>query len=212
MKSNRIYIYLFIMMFLVSVGLAITVVDLSAQNKEDQETLCQLNEKINQLQVRMAEHLPETNKTSAQLALLRFKANVFQSKYPNHSEVAEIVFRKCAHYGFNPYLIMAIIQVESNFNTRAISKHGAYGLMQVNYEVWKDELKVDFTRIFEREYNIDLGLRILKHYYDKASGDMFMALFRYNNGLKNNNTQFNGKIASTCFSVPAIPETLNSSI
>ncbi len=94
---------------------------------------------------------------------------------------------------------MAIIQVESAFDPYAVSSAGAYGLMQINYTVWKDYLSINFNRIFEKEYNIDLGLKVLKHYYDNASGNMFMALFRYNNGYKYNNTKYNGKIIATRF-------------
>ena len=64
-------------------------------------------------------------------------------------------------------------------------------------------MNIDFSRIFHKEYNINLGLKILKHYYDKSSGNMFMALFRYNNGYKHNNTPLNGKIVATRFLFPS---------
>jgi len=44
-----------------------------------------------------------------------------------------------------------------------------------------------------------LGLKVLKHYYDKNAGNMFMALYRYNNGYKFNNQRYNGKIVATKF-------------
>ena len=94
---------------------------------------------------------------------------------------------------------MSIIQVESDFKPYAVSKAGAYGLMQINYSVWKDELNIRFNRIYEKEYNIELGLKILKHYYDETNGDLLKALFHYNNGYKFNNTAYSGKVISTLF-------------
>ena len=44
-------------------------------------------------------------------------------------------YRKSRDFGFSPYLIMSLIQVESNFDPYAVSSVGAYGLMQVNYSV-----------------------------------------------------------------------------
>jgi len=38
-------------------------------------------------------------------------------------------------------LVTAIIQVESSGNPKAISNKGAYGLMQIRWSVWKDELR-----------------------------------------------------------------------
>ncbi len=202
MKLNKINIYSIAMMLLVSAVLAITVVDLIGQKKENLETMCQLNDKVKRLQVEVERNLQKKSVTPQDIALFQFKANVFQSKYPIQSDITDIVFRKSQQYGFSPYLVMAIIQVESNFNPRAVSSAGAYGLMQVKYSVWKDALHINFNRIFEKEYNIDLGLKVLKHYYEKEAGNMIMALFRYNNGFNYNNIQFNGKITSTCFAVP----------
>ena len=36
--------------------------------------------------------------------------------------------------------------------------------MQVNYPVWKDELNIDRRKLFQVDYNIELGLTILKGY------------------------------------------------
>jgi hypothetical protein len=171
------------------------VVNMVNQKEKNQETIVNLTEKTTLLQEKVAHYEKEKN----EFEFYRFKENVFNLMYPDFSQIARIVFKKSKKYGFNPYLIMAIIQVESAFDQYAVSSVGAYGLMQVNYSVWKDVLNIDYNKIFKKEYNIELGLKILKHYYEKASGNMFMALFRYNNGYKYNNEKYNVKIVSTKF-------------
>jgi soluble lytic murein transglycosylase-like protein len=175
------------------------VLDLSAQKKENRKTISTLNRTVDRLESDVNHYKKEKVEKQKKSSLYHFKESVFESRYPRFSDVAEVVFRKSKDFGFSPYLVMAVIQVESNFDRFAVSNAGAYGLMQVNYSVWKDELSIDYARIFEIDYNINLGLKILKHYYDKASGNIFMALFRYNNGYKHNNTKYTGKIVATKF-------------
>ena len=57
---------------------------------------------------------------------------------PGFAKITDSVFNQSRKHGFNPYLVMAIIFVESRFDRHAVSKAGAYGLMQINYAVWKD--------------------------------------------------------------------------
>lgn len=200
MKKNKI-IYISILVMLVAAASLLTkkVIDLSARNQQSQQKIQKLSKKVDSLKTDVVHYKKEKAEKEKYSALYDFKENVFQSRYPRFSDVAEVVFRKSKGYGFSPYLIMALIQVESNFDRFAVSNAGAYGLMQVNYSVWKDELEIDYSRIFNIEYNVDLGLKVLKHYYDKASGNLFMALFRYNNGYKHNNTKYTGKIIATKF-------------
>ncbi len=98
------------------------------------------------------------------------------------------------------------MQVESAFNPLAVSAAGAFGLMQVRYAVWKDELGIDRSRIFDVEYNIDLGLRILKQYQDIAGGNMRRALFLYNNGYKYNNEGYVAKVNSSIYNQELEPD------
>jgi soluble lytic murein transglycosylase-like protein len=172
-----------------------SVVHLSAEKRDNSETIDHLNNTIAGLEAEKALQAEEKK----QLEFFRFKENVFDMKYPKFAKIAKIVYRKSREYEFSPYLVMALIQVESNFDRYAVSNAGAYGLMQINYSVWKDTLNIDYNRIFDEEYNIDLGLKVLKHYYQENSGNLYMALFRYNNGYKYNNTGYHAKIIATKF-------------
>jgi soluble lytic murein transglycosylase-like protein len=79
-----------------------------------------------------------------------------------------------------PELVLAVIDVESNFDRYAISSANALGLMQV-MPFWIEELgETDMNRLFDIEFNILLGCRILKYYLDMEDGDLIQGLARYN--------------------------------
>jgi len=128
-----------------------------------------------------------------------YRIRAFRHRYPLFNRIVEIVYRKSREYGFHPRLVLGVIQVESAFNPKAVSNRGAYGLMQVNLKVWKDELKINRNRIFDIEYNIDLGLKILKRYTVVAKGNIQRALHLYNNGYKYNNTGYVKRVNSALF-------------
>jgi soluble lytic murein transglycosylase-like protein len=77
-----------------------------------------------------------------------------------------------------PELILAVIEVESNFDRFAISVAGARGLMQI-MPFWKEEI----GRPGDNLMHANTNLTILKHYYDKENGDLRRALGRYNGSL-----------------------------
>jgi len=134
-----------------------------------------------------------------EVGLHRYKDAVFKKKYPLFSKIVSVVFEKSIKYGFDPNLIMSLIQIESNFDPFAVSSIGACGLMQINFTVWKNELQIDYRKIFEIEYNIDMGLKILKHYYKQSRGDLLRTLHLYNNGYLYNNEAYKYKVISTVF-------------
>lgn len=133
------------------------------------------------------------------LDLLEFKNATFRKKFPEFSRIVEVAFRKARRYGFHPNLVLSVIQVESAFNPLAVSAAGAYGLMQVRYSVWRDALAIDKARIFDVDYNIDLGLRILRQYCDASGGNVRRALFLYNNGYLYNNTRYLARVSSSIY-------------
>jgi soluble lytic murein transglycosylase-like protein len=86
-------------------------------------------------------------------------------------------------------LVTAIIQVESSGNPKAISNKGAYGLMQIKWSVWKDELKKagiakEKHDLFNPRINIEAGKYILAHYMDKHDNNLKAALNSYSGGAK----------------------------
>ena len=81
-----------------------------------------------------------------------------------------------------PELVLAVIEVESNFDRYAISVAGALGLMQV-MPFWREEIGRPDDNLVHIETNLRYGCTILKYYLDKEQGDLRRALGRYNGSL-----------------------------
>lgn len=79
----------------------------------------------------------------------------------------------------DPRLVRAVIQVESDYDHRAVSKAGAIGLMQLMPETAKD-LRVSDP--YDPEHNISGGVRYLRHLLDEFDEDLVLALAAYNAG------------------------------
>ena len=91
---------------------------------------------------------------------------------------------KQVHYeakraGLQPELVLALIEVESNFNPYAISSAGARGLMQV-MPFWLNTIGKPDDSLFRINTNLRYGCTILKFYLDKEKGNLHHALARYN--------------------------------
>ncbi len=158
-------------------------------------------EKVEIKNWKLKQQLDETNFKLIKVEELYFKDNAFRIRYPLMSKIFSAVFKKSKQYDVNPFIVLALIQVESSFKPNAISNAGAYGLMQVNYAVWKKELNINFNRIFDVEYNIELGIRIFKHYLKVNNNNILKAFFMYNNGYKYDNKEYPIKVLSSDFYV-----------
>jgi hypothetical protein len=100
-------------------------------------------------------------------------------------EVAEIVeieahIREVAvRYDIPPILVAAIVEAESEFNPRAVSRRGARGLMQLMPGT-ASSLKVSDT--FDPYENIEGGVRHLRQLMDRYHGNLPLVLAAYNAG------------------------------
>ena len=95
-----------------------------------------------------------------------------------------ITLLKYIHYeskraNLQPELVLAVIEVESNFDRFAISVSGARGLMQV-MPFWLEEINLSDKNLFKIRTNLRMGCTILRYYLDMESGDLGPALARYN--------------------------------
>jgi hypothetical protein len=98
--------------------------------------------------------------------------------------IANCVDNSAHIYDVDAELIMAVMFIESSCNPHAESVAGCTGLMQINYSVWKDELKLhNYYRSFQIPVNIDAGTRVLNRYRDKY-GNWAVALDHYSGGKK----------------------------
>jgi soluble lytic murein transglycosylase-like protein len=94
--------------------------------------------------------------------------------------ILRTVHHRASEAGVAPELVLAVIDVESNFDRFAISTASALGLMQV-MPFWVEEVGYsDKNLLFDIDFNILLGCRILKYYLDMENGDLIQGLARYN--------------------------------
>ncbi|MCY6370761.1 lytic transglycosylase domain-containing protein [Clostridium ganghwense] len=94
-------------------------------------------------------------------------------------------------YDFNPYVVAAVIKVESNYNKNARSKKDAIGLMQMTPSTAKevaDKMKIeDFTvdMLYDPELNINMGCWYLNDLRREFGENMELILAAYNGGRGN---------------------------
>jgi len=94
-------------------------------------------------------------------------------------------------------LVHSVIQVESNYNTLAVSSKGAQGLMQLMPDTAR---RFGVANAFDPIDNIQGGTKYLKYLLDLYKGDYNLALAAYNAG--------EGAVEKYG-AVPPYPETIN---
>ena len=97
-------------------------------------------------------------------------------------EILKRVHREAVRADLAPELVLAVIDVESNFDKYAISVAGARGLMQI-MPFWLDEIGRPDDNLIHIDTNLRFGCTILKYYLDLENGDLKRALGRYNGSL-----------------------------
>jgi soluble lytic murein transglycosylase-like protein len=82
-------------------------------------------------------------------------------------------------YGIDSALVKAVIQAESGFDSYAISRKGAKGLMQLMPQTAEQWQVID---LFNPRENIEGGVRHLKHLLDTFENNLSLSLAAYNAG------------------------------
>lgn len=99
---------------------------------------------------------------------------------PRASEsITSLIARSAAQYGLDPALLRAVIKVESNFNSEAVSSKGAIGLMQL-MPLTAAALHVPDP--FDPKDNIRAGAALLRRLLNRFDGDLALALAAYHVG------------------------------
>ena len=95
------------------------------------------------------------------------------------SSITPTINKYAWKHGIQPELVKAVINTESCFDHKAVSRVGAQGLMQLMPATAK-ELGVKDS--FDPEENISGGIRYLRQMLDKFDNNLDLALAAYNAG------------------------------
>jgi soluble lytic murein transglycosylase-like protein len=107
----------------------------------------------------------------------------YSSRYRIGADLASAIFDIALAEGIEPELAFRLIQVESNFQEKALSPVGAIGLTQLMLPT-AAYFEPGITRqaAYERKTNLRIGFRYLRTLLEEYDGDVKLALLVYNRG------------------------------
>jgi len=114
---------------------------------------------------------------------------IFKMFYPVKYE--NQILKYSQKYNVDPALIVAVMRAESNFDDKATSSRGAYGLMQIMPDTgtWiAENMKLkDFNveKLYDDELNIDMGCWYINNLNTEFNGNIDLVLAAYNGGRGN---------------------------
>ena len=94
-------------------------------------------------------------------------------------ELEQAVSRAAQQHHFQPALLLAVMKAESSFNSTAVSKAGAVGLMQLIPET---AIRHGVRNLYDANDNITGGAKHLRYLLDRFHGNIRLALAAYNAG------------------------------
>jgi soluble lytic murein transglycosylase-like protein len=97
----------------------------------------------------------------------------------NREKIEDMIREVSARYRVDPALVRAVIETESHWNSTAVSRKGAAGLMQIAPGTAQ---QLGVNNAFDPKQNLDGGVRYLRTLLERYNGDLDRALAAYNAG------------------------------
>lgn len=160
---------------------------------------------LEKLEVQSAGHKKDKQEIAAELAG-KVKQDVIAKTFKRvnprledyaASKFSQYVMEAASEFQIDPFLIASILIKESTVKYKARSHMGAYGLMQINWRVHKNNIRQAFSEIdslsdlIQPRNNIFVGTYIFSCYLDSSNGDVKGALARY---LGKSSSSYNSKV------------------
>ena len=113
-----------------------------------------------------------TNLTAEQRRVARWISNRHRVAMGAVEQLVGVSFETAGTYRIDPYLLLAVISIESAFNPLAESPVGAVGLMQIMPKVHSAKLKSFGGQPLDPWVNLQVGASILREYIDRFGSEM----------------------------------------
>lgn len=131
----------------------------------------------------------ELENAAGEAALLRArmdradKVMEYSATYGIPANLAATVFDVALKEGLDPDLAFRVVNHESEFNTRAVSRVGAIGLTQLMLATARQhDRSVTRERLYDPHTNLTIGFRHLRQLLGTYRGNVRLALLAYNVG------------------------------
>jgi soluble lytic murein transglycosylase-like protein len=113
-----------------------------------------------------------TNLTAEQRRVARWISNRHRVAMGAVEQLVGVSFETAGTYRIDPYLLLAVISIESAFNPLAESPVGAVGLMQIMPKVHSAKIRSFGGQPLDPWVNLQVGASILREYIDRFGSEM----------------------------------------